>query len=190
MASQVPLPNRIKDARRALGLTQKQAGTPANLSQAAVSFIERGTGGIATAKNIRRLCEALGLEVTEEDLSVFAAGMPTHPAPAFEGGTGFCPSELCPQVRIIRAENGWYHVPFFRRLHDNKDHVCLHCQTGLQMVCPNCEMPLREATPVCEYCEEFLIPVLDERRALPATDSGWRELRKVGIDYRKDRALN
>ena len=143
---------RLKEARRAAGLSQSQVAAEVGCKQSALSMFESGDGTKLNDEAIAKLAAKFNIALPESDNAISVAAF--HPAPsAVQNSRGFCPNPSCPS-----------HTEYFvdgRRLlkldRTATDPVggkfCAICGEVLEKFCPNCHSPVHDGA-VCSFCGE------------------------------------
>jgi transcriptional regulator with XRE-family HTH domain len=149
------LAQRIRAKRQQLGLSQfglaleLEEKHKVKVSQGLISLLENGHLKSASEETIKRICAALGVEVTPADLRQFQTTRDEQPAPQ---SIMYCPNEFCPNAEPVHNGDRWYIVPFFSPVSNPCiEHTCPFCSASLSYVCnePSCARPAVHRTGLC-----------------------------------------
>lgn len=170
-----PLHRRLRDARRARGMTQSELADQAGCKQSAVSMLESGRLEALARPTVARIAALLGVELGAE----LAAEAPAGGAPAALAapppGRACCPNGACPSnVPFVVAGE----VIFWpRRQPTAGGRHCAYCGEVLERLCRHCGAPVSEGA-CCPACGTPRVP------APPAAGDdpeGWAEARRRQI---------
>ncbi len=149
---------RMREARRAAGLSQSMLAAEIGCKQNAISMVEQGDGTKLNDEAIKKICAKfkIDLEPKEEP----KAETPVVLVPrAPVAHTAYCPNAFCPS----HAE---YFVDGRRLLKPDRvaqDPVggkfCAVCGEILERACPNCGAPIHDGA-ICSHCGEAYVAVV------------------------------
>ena len=140
---------RLKEARRAAGLSQSELAAEVGCMQSALSMFEKGDGTKLNDEVIERLASKFGIS-----LSAPAATVPQVHTPK----TAFCPNPECPTNHAYMVEGRKFLSPHPDECDPVGGKFCAWCGEVLERVCPNCGAPLHPGG-VCSTCGKPYIAV-------------------------------
>jgi transcriptional regulator with XRE-family HTH domain len=145
---------KIKDARRAQGISQSVLAREVGCKQSALSMFEQGDGRKLNDEVIAKLAERFGISLVEEEKKNETAEMKI-PA-VFEPGKGFCPNPHCPGNHAYNVEGRTYYRPDREICDPVGGKFCAVCGEVLEKRCPNCGSPVHDGA-VCSYCGQSYV---------------------------------
>ena len=141
--SSLPLHRRLRDARRARGLTQSALAEQAGCKQSALSLMESGRMEALARGTVEKI--AAILEVSLDPASAPAPSAPAAP-PA---GRAFCPNGGCPSNVPLVVDGELVFWP--RRQPAPGWRHCVFCGEVLERNCRQCGAPVAEGA-FCAEC--------------------------------------
>lgn len=147
---------KIKDARRAQGISQSVLAREVGCKQSALSMFEQGDGRKLNDDVILKLAEKFGINLKEEEKP--SAGEEIKASIVFESGKGFCPNPHCPSNKSYSVEGRSYYRPERELCDPVGGKFCAVCGEVLEKRCPNCNSPVHEGA-VCSYCGQAYVAI-------------------------------
>ena len=142
---------KIKEARRAAGLSQSVLAAEVGCKQSAISMFERGDGTKLSDETVGKLAKRFGISLTEK-VAVEPRAVPTEFAPAAVIRVhGFCPNVRCPSNQIYEVDGRTLALPNREKADPIGGKFCALCGEVLEKQCPNCGAPLHDGA-VCSLC--------------------------------------
>ncbi len=129
---------RLRDARRAKGLSQAALARTAGCTQSAVSMMELGRPDAVSRETLGKLAALLDVPLAAPD-EVPAPGVPPRGA----AGRVCCPRAECPSNVPLAAGNDILFWPR-RQPAGHAGRYCAYCGEVLLAACPECGAPLGE----------------------------------------------
>lgn len=157
----VPLHIRLRDARRAKGLTQSALASQADCKQSAVSMMEQGNATALSSEKIRHIGRILGIETPELTEEVISP--PAIP------GRAYCPVYDCPTNRPFTVGERLLLLPKHATFHGSRATRCPMCGELLERACPECKTPIGPGA----CCEDCGTPYVTAPTELPIPLSQW-----------------
>lgn len=145
---------KIKEARRAQGISQSALANEVGCKQSALSMFEQGDGRKLNDEVIIKLAEKFGVSL-EENEKINESG-PAEITPVFEPGKGFCPNPGCPSNHAYIVDGRSYCKPERNLCDPVGGRFCAVCGEVLEKHCPNCNSPVHEGA-VCSFCGQSYI---------------------------------
>jgi transcriptional regulator with XRE-family HTH domain len=145
---------KIKDARRAQGISQSVLAREVGCKQSALSMFEQGDGRRLNDEVIAKLVERFGISLVEEEQKNETAEIKI--AAVFEPGKGFCPNPHCPGNHAYNVEGRTYYRPDREICDPVGGKFCAVCGEVLEKRCPNCGSPVHDGA-VCSYCGQSYV---------------------------------
>lgn len=148
---------KIKEARRAAGLSQSVLAAEVGCKQSALSMFEQGDGTKLNDAVVEKLAKKFGIDLK--------APVEKSPVPAgerrlvTEKGTGFCPNPHCPSNHSYEVDGRTFYRPDRASADPVGGRFCAFCGEVLEKRCPNCGAPVHEGA-VCSHCGEPYVSVL------------------------------
>jgi transcriptional regulator with XRE-family HTH domain len=146
----LPLYRRLRNARRARGLTQSALAAQAGCTQSALSMMETGRMDALARPTLAKVAELLGVPLDPKS----GAEGPTAAADA-PAGRAFCPSCDCPS-NVPLAVNGEV-ILWPRSQPGGGGRHCAFCGEVLAQTCRGCGAPA-VAGACCTHCGTPLVP--------------------------------
>ena len=135
---------KLKDARRALGLTQTALADEIGFRQEALSAFEKGNPTKLSAEYVEKLAARLGVDLKNVIEQAVAEERETSIRPSL--AVGYCPEPECPSNSAYSvAGRTLYRVTL------QKGRYCAHCGEVLEIKCPKCGAPVNEGA-CCTSC--------------------------------------
>lgn len=145
---------RLRDARRAQGITQARLAGQAGCRQSALSMFESGRTDALARPTVEKIAGILGVKIAP-DAEDALSEITTVPA---VGRRQLCPGADCPS-NIPIAVNG--EVLFWPRRQPSGDgRHCAYCGEVLVDACRQCGAPLAEGA-CCQQCGTAQVPPPD-----------------------------
>ncbi len=142
---------KLKEARRAAGLSQSLLAAEVGCKQSALSMFEQGDGTKLNDDVIEKLAQKFGLEVK------FVGATPiVSPAPLIQKvlpASGYCPNASCPSHSRYEVEGRLFLKPNRAETDPVGGKYCAICGELLERTCPNCGAPVH-AGAICSLCGE------------------------------------
>ena len=144
---------KLREARRAAGLSQSVVAAEVGCKQSALSMFEQGDGTKLNDEVVNRLSEKFGISL-EEKKPVQAAvrEVPRAFLPAEAVAVrGFCPNCHCPTNHGYEVEGRAYFLPDRKAADPVGGTYCAMCGEVLEKRCPNCGAPVHDGA-ICSVC--------------------------------------
>ncbi|MDD5705349.1 MAG: helix-turn-helix transcriptional regulator [Kiritimatiellae bacterium] len=144
----LPLCRRLRDARRAKGMTQSELAGQVGCQQSAISMLEAGRMEALARPTVEKMAALLGVDLDTE---------PARDAlPSATGsGRGFCPNGDCPSN--VPFAIGGELIFWPRRQPVEGGRHCAFCGEVLERVCRQCGAPATEGA-CCATCGTPRVP--------------------------------
>ena len=136
-----PLHQRLRDARRGLGMTQSALAEAVACKQSAISMMERGRMSVLANATLARIGEVLGVELPEQE----SVSCPTRVT--VSAVTTYCPTFDCPS-NLPYVVGG---VLMFLPTSNGGASHCAYCGELVEARCPQCGAAA-EAGACCRGC--------------------------------------
>ena len=149
----LPLSVQLRNARRALRLTQTELARKTGCNQSAISMMEGGQTGVLGRASLEAIANILGVELPPEDSPppvAVASSLPVADVPL-----RICPNTDCPGNLPYRAGPDILLMPTAHRTTGDR---CPLCGEVLVSSCPDCGAPLRAGAACCTSCGAPLVP--------------------------------
>lgn len=153
---------KIKEARRAAGLSQGVVAAEVGCNQSALSMFEQGNGTKLNDVVIEKLAKKFGVDLhpkaaeaaktVETEKAAVAQLLKTEP------GTGFCPNPHCPSNHRYEVDGRLFAKPVRQEADPVGGKFCAVCGELLEKRCPNCGAPVHEGA-VCSMCGEPYVAI-------------------------------
>ncbi len=157
---EVPLHIRLRDARRANGLTQSALAAQADCKQSAISMMEQGNAAALSREKVRHIGQILNIETPE--LAEEACSLPGISARVF------CPVYDCPSNRPFTVGERLLLLPKPIPSHGRSTR-CAMCGELLERTCPECKIPVGPGA----CCGDCGTPYVTAPTELPIPLSQW-----------------
>ncbi len=142
---QVPIYVLLRDARRAMGITQAELARRVECTQSAVSMMEKGRSDAVARATLVKIAALLKVELpAEED----GAELRRSPAPT-AAAIRICPNEDCPSNLPYRVGGSLHFMP---HTHRGSASRCPYCGEVLVGACETCGEPIRPGEAFCSVC--------------------------------------
>ena len=144
---------KLKEARRAAGLSQSVVAAEVGCKQSALSMFEQGDGTKLNDQVIEKLAKKFGvkLEAVKESKGILANAVVSLP-PAVRV-IGFCPNPHCPTNHAYDVEGRTFFRPERAAADPVGGKFCAVCGEVLEKRCPNCGASVHDGA-VCSLCGE------------------------------------
>ena len=142
-----PLHRRLRDARRAQGITQSALAARAGCKQSALSMLESGREDALAQTTVARIAELLGVDLTAGTASAVAE---------FSTGTPLCPNGGCPSNVPYLVDGEVLFWP--GRQPSPGGRHCAYCGEVLERNCPACGAAALPGA-CCSQCGSPYVPV-------------------------------
>ena len=156
LPASTPLHRRIRDARRAKGLSQTEVANRVGCLQSQVSMIESGLPSRVARETLVKVADFLGVEMEGQPAIAASAA----PVPF---GRAYCPQADCPSNLPYVAGGDLFFWPAAQPGAPRPGHRCVWCGEVLAFVCPHCGAPAGNGA-CCRECGRPYVappPVLD-----------------------------
>ena len=151
---------KIRDARRAAGISQSVLAKEVGCGQSALSMFEQGAGTKLNDEVIGKLAKKFGIELREEEAggSTSEAGLPVRRT---EAGRAFCPNPDCPSNARYEVSGRVFARPDRAAADPVGGRFCAVCGEVLERACPSCGAPVHEGA-VCSFCGSPYVTIAEE----------------------------
>ncbi len=152
---------KLKEARRAAGLSQSVLAAEVGCKQSALSMFEQGDGTKLNEAVIKKLCAKFGIELPKEDSPVArAVALPPRPPTivSAQPSRGFCPNVNCPSHGRYEVDGRLFLKPDRLAQDPVGGTYCAVCGELLERRCPNCGASVHDGA-VCSLCGNPYISV-------------------------------
>ena len=150
---------KIKEARRAQGISQSLLALEVGCKQSALSMFEQGDGRKLNDDVIVKLAEKFGISLTEEKKSSTEIEDIANKC-LFEPHKGYCPNPSCPSNHVYAIEGRKFYRPDRTVADPVGGKFCSLCGEVLERHCPNCNSPVHDGA-VCSYCGQAYVTSRD-----------------------------
>jgi transcriptional regulator with XRE-family HTH domain len=147
---------KIREARRAAGLSQSSLSGKVGCKQSALSMFEQGDGTKLNDETIKKLCAKFKIELPKNSIVDEASAEATF-VPVV-GKIGFCPNPSCPAQVKYMVDGRVFLQPTRERQDPAGGKFCAVCGEVLEKSCPNCGAPVHDGA-VCTFCGRPYIAV-------------------------------
>jgi transcriptional regulator with XRE-family HTH domain len=166
------LPLRLRDARRARGLTQAEVARQAGCLQSQVSMLERGQPNRVARETLEKIAALLEVDLGAAPVEAVAPAVPPPPAHAY------CPQAECPSNTPYCVGGELFFWPSPQPGSARPGHRCAWCGEVLAFVCPQCGA----AAGAGACCRECGAPLVAPPPGLDAAPEPWAERRRQEIE--------
>lgn len=142
---------KIKDARRAAGLSQSVVAAEVGCKQSALCMFERGDGTKLNDEVIEKLARKFNVDLTAKPEQPVSTIRPLVQRLSAESARGFCPNPSCPSNKPYEVEGRTYFLPDRTRADPVGGKFCAFCGEVLEKHCPNCGAPVHDGA-ICSLC--------------------------------------
>ena len=150
---------KVKEARRAAGLSQTRLAAEVGCKQSALCMFEQGDGTKLNDEVIGKLLKKFGIEITEEKAELPTETPPPKAIPlVIAPHLGFCPNPNCPSHTSYQVDGRTLLRPDRVAQDPVGGKFCAVCGEVLERRCPNCGAPVHDGA-VCSLCGEPYIAV-------------------------------
>lgn len=149
---------KIKEARRAAGLSQSSVAAEVGCKQSALSMFEQGDGTKLNDETIGKLAKKFGISLTASEDA--AKEVSPGAAVSSSGVLGFCPNPRCPTNVAYEAGGRVFLLPNRALADPVGGRFCARCGEVLEKRCPNCGAPVHEGA-VCSFCGERYVALAE-----------------------------
>ena len=138
---------KLKEARRAAGLSQSILASEVGCKQSALSMFEQGQPTKLNSEVVEKIAQKLGVDISsptkqeEKEIIVFSP----H--------EGFCPNAKCPSNRPYQVEGKTLYQPDRVLADPVGGKYCALCGELLERRCPNCGGVIHSGA-ICSFCGE------------------------------------
>ena len=147
---------KVRDARRALGLSQSELSKEVGCKQSALSMFEGGDGTKLNDEVIKKLSEKFDIPLPSQTAP--QAPSISHYSAISGSERGFCPNPHCLSNKRYEIDGR----PFARPNREECDPVfgkfCAICGEVLEKRCPNCGAHIHEGA-VCSFCGQPYVAI-------------------------------
>lgn len=147
---------KVKEARRAAGLSQTVVAAEVGCNQSALSMFEQGNGTKLNDAVIRKLAEKFGVSLTAAEAPASKIARTCQTVTAVRG---FCPNPKCPSNRPYEVETRTLLRPDRAVADPAGGKFCAMCGEVLEKHCPNCGAAVHDGA-ICSFCGEPYIAVV------------------------------
>lgn len=169
-----PVHHRLRDARRARGLSQAALADAVTCQQSAISMMETGRRDALSRDKLLAVAELLGVEGVDAHIQEPAP----HPHPAL---LKICPAAECPSNTPYLVAGELRILPQAVVAPATAASYCALCGEVLETTCPGCRAPVRPGA-CCSDCGSAYVPL----PALPPSQvAEWaRQRRELAVHLR------
>ena len=150
---------KIKDARRAAGLSQSVVAAEVGCKQSALSMFEQGDGTKLNDQVIERLAKKFGVELIPAKAVEVRASAASVCGVSAVRTIGFCPNPHCPSNRAYEVEGRTFLRPDRSAADPVGGKFCAVCGEVLEKTCPNCGAPVHDGA-ICSFCGDAYVSVV------------------------------
>lgn len=147
---------KLRDARRAAGLSQTDLAREVGCKQSALSMFEQGQPTKLNDEVVEAIAAKFGIELSTKRAESQNDNQVRLPMTAPH--TGFCPNPECPSNHLYLVQGRKLYLP----KRDEADPVggkfCAICGEVLEKRCPNCGAPIHPGA-ICSLCGEPYVVV-------------------------------
>ena len=136
---------RVREARRAAGLSQSALAAEVGCKQSALSMFEQGDGTKLSGETIGKLLKKFGIEASLSKYRV------TPVQPPRRSARGYCPNPLCPSHQAYNVEGRTFLRPDRAVQDPVGGKFCAVCGEILELKCPACGAEVHDGA-VCSFC--------------------------------------
>ena len=144
---------KIRDARRALAISQSALALEVGCKQSALSMFEQGDGRKLNDEVITKLAEKFSISLVEEKK---IAPEEVKIAEVSEICKGFCPNPNCPSNHSYTVEGRTFYRPERANCDPVGGKFCAVCGEVLEKRCPNCGSLVHDGA-VCSFCGQAYV---------------------------------
>jgi transcriptional regulator with XRE-family HTH domain len=142
----------VRDARRALNMTQRSLAGEMGVSQPAISAFERGRQDALSTDNVERLVRFLELDLASTDTQTKTSET--------DSPLAYCPNCDCPAAILFVIDQRVQVKPLFYQISEHSKPCCRYCQEPLERNL-NCDHELVNGV-FCGDCRVALVADVPE----------------------------
>ena len=144
---------KIKEARRAQGLSQSKLAAEVGCKQSALSMFEQGDGTKLNDAVVERLAKKFGIDINMADSQTGSGGCENHAEQGSSLNTvaGFCPNPQCPTNHVYKVGVRDCYRPDRAAADPVGGRFCAICGEVLEKKCPNCGAAIHDGA-FCSFC--------------------------------------
>lgn len=142
---------KIREARRAAGLSQTVLAKEIGCKQSALSMFEKGDGTKLNEEAVTRLCAKFNIELPKDHSPSETGGTVPARSMVFSASRGFCPNAECPSHHRYFVESRTLLQPDRSRQDPVGGTFCAVCGEVLEHACPTCGAPVHDGA-ICSFC--------------------------------------
>ena len=142
---------KIKEARRAAGLSQSVVAAEVGCKQSALSMFEQGDGTKLNGEVVKRLAEKFNVDLSPKRKDAAAPTPVVFEHVHLANAKGFCPNPKCPTNHAYEVDGRSYLLPDRAKADPVGGKFCAFCGEILEKRCPNCGAPLHDGA-ICSLC--------------------------------------
>lgn len=169
----VPFSRRMRDARRAKGLTQADVARLVGCQQSQVSMLEGGLPNKVARETLAKIADLLGIEIPDPPATSVPAATGALPF----AGHAFCPQPDCPSNTPYVVGGEIFFRPAPQPGVPRPGHRCAWCGEVLAFVCPKCGA----AATAGACCRECGAPLVMPPAYIDSAPELWAENRRREI---------
>ena len=144
---------KIKEARRAHGLSQSELAAEVGCKQSALSMFEQGDGTKLNDAVVERLARKFGVDINMAESLTGSDSCDAHDAQgrSLVSGVGFCPNPQCPTNHVYKVGVRGCYRPDRASADPVGGRFCATCGEVLEKKCPNCGAAVHDGA-FCSFC--------------------------------------
>lgn len=141
---------KLRDARRAAGLSQTDLSREVGCKQSALSMFEQGQPTKLNDEVVEKLAQKFKIELKETKAP--SCDLPSHSNLALPlAHRGFCPNPACSTNHAFTVDGRQLYLPHRDEADPVGGKFCAFCGEVLEKRCPNCGAPVH-AGAICSLC--------------------------------------
>ena len=145
---------KLRDARRAVKLSQSELASEVGCKQSALSMFEQGDGTKLNDAVIGKLAKKFGVSLEAEAPVSLLTGATT----VASASRGFCPNPKCPSNAAYAVDGRTFLRPDRVAADPAGGKYCALCGEVLEKRCPNCGAPVHDGA-ICSFCGEPYVSI-------------------------------